>query len=106
MAAMKHMIGKKVPPDEKLVLGKYGNPVDIRFSKILEDALKKTYLLPRQLTVTDVYRALGVSRATMYEWLNRKANISKKTVFPFKDDPGWLGEIARQVLEVIEGEQE
>ena len=74
--------------------------VDYRFALVIEEILQRKWIVSVQLNASQVAEMLGVSRATLYQWKNRKCNISKKTAWQFKDAGGMQGYFARCVLNI------
>lgn len=76
-------------------------PADYRFARAVEWVLEKEFAPGGlRLGVTQIASGLGVSRASVYLWINGECEIREKTVARFSECDDWRGTFARRVREI------
>lgn len=80
--------------------------VDPRFSEIIEDILGIQWLIPSYITQSQLAELLEVRRQSLFQWLTKKTNISKKVGLKFLDESGLRGYFSQRVLEIYESNRD
>ena len=92
--------GEQTSLGKRSTKGDAYDPVDVRFSELIDEISKREWIVRIQLTDSQIARILDVSRATLYGWKNRRHEIAPFTAQRFLGQIGLRGFFSEEATKI------